>query len=285
MNGGIIMTEKIFQTDKGNIHYWTNSLTHARPVLVFLPGLTADHRLFDKQTEFFDGKYDIITWDAPGHGASRPFELDFSLDDKARYLRGILEAENLTSPVLIGQSMGGYVSQCYMDLYHGSAAGFISIDSAPLKRKYVTAAEIRMLKRTEPMYRAFPWKLLKRLGVNGCSKSEYGRSVMQLFVDTYSRDEYCRLAGEGFKMLADAMEADRPYEIDCPALLICGERDEAGSAKRYNKEWAREEKLPIKWISGAGHNSNTDEPQLVNSLIEAFILENVLPDGENNLHI
>lgn len=269
------MTEKIFHTDKGDIHYWVNSLTHSRPALVFLPGLTADHRLFDKQTEYFDAKYDLLVWDAPAHAASRPFDLDITLDDKARFLRGILEAENISSPVLIGQSMGGYVSQCYMEHFPDSAAGFISIDSAPLKRKYVTAAEIWLLKRTEPMYRAFPWKLLKKIGADGCSKSEYGRSLMRLFLDTYSKDEYCRLAGAGFKMLADAMEADRPYEIKCPALLICGERDEAGSAKRYNKRWTKEEKIPLIRIKGAGHNSNTDEPQTVNGLIEKFVEENV----------
>ena len=35
--------------------------------LVFLAGLTADHRLFDKQVAYFDGKYNIIVWDAPAH--------------------------------------------------------------------------------------------------------------------------------------------------------------------------------------------------------------------------
>ena len=52
------MIEKTFETSHGSIHYWI-SLDGARkePELVFLPGLTADHRLFDKQIEFFEGKY------------------------------------------------------------------------------------------------------------------------------------------------------------------------------------------------------------------------------------
>lgn len=269
------MKEKIFHTDKGDIHYWTNEFRDGRMTLVFLPGLTADHRLFDKQTEYFAGKYNVLTWDAPGHAASRPFDLDITLDDKAKYLRGILEAESITSPVLIGQSMGGYVSQCYMELFPDSAAGFVSIDSAPLKRKYATSAEIWLLKRTGPMYRAFPWKLLKKLGAEGCAMSEYGRSIMRLFLDTYSKEEYCVLADTGFRMLGCAMEKDRPYEIKCPALLICGEKDKAGSAKRYNRAWSREDKLPLVWIKGAGHNSNTDEPEKVNELIEKFISERV----------
>ena len=79
-------------------------------------------------------------------------------------------------------------------------------------------------------YRAFPWKTLRKLGIESCSKTKYGRSLMAQFIDSYTKDEYCRLAGHGMKMLAEAMEADLPYVIDCPAVLICGEKDQAGSA-------------------------------------------------------
>lgn len=266
-----MMIEHEFKTASGNIIYWTNDIREDRLTLVMLPGLTADHRLFDKQTGAFSSEFNVFTWDAPGHGLSRPFNLNFTLMRKAEWLHDILEAEKIRHPVLIGQSMGGYVAQCFMEKYPGEAAGFVSIDSAPLKRCYVTAAEIWMLKRTEPMFRMFPYKMLKNLGVNGCSKTEYGRSIMRLFVDSYSKDEYCRLSGHGFKLLADAMEADLPYVIDCPAILICGEKDEAGSAKSYNKRWAKKEKLPFYRIKDAGHNANTDKPEEVNGIIYRFV--------------
>ena len=72
-------------------------------------------------------------------------------------------------------------------------------------------------------------------------------------------------------MLAEAMEADLPYKIDCPAILICGERDHAGSAKHYNRRWAEKEGLPLFWIKGAGHNANTDRPDEVNRILHMFI--------------
>ena len=203
--------------------------------------------------------------------ASRPFRLDFALTDKAVWLHGILKREGIHRPVLIGQSMGGYVSQCFMENYPGETAGFVSIDSAPLKRRYVTGAEIWLLKRTGPMYRAFPWKSLKKVGGRGCAETEYGKALMESFLDTYTKDEYCSLAAHGYGMLADAMAADLPYVIDCPAILICGEKDRAGSAKAYNKKWAEQEGLPLYWIEGAGHNSNTDRPEEVNALIRAFV--------------
>ena len=71
-------------------------------------------------------------------------------------------------------------------------------------------------------------------------------------------------------VLADAAAEGRPYIIDCPSLLICGEKDAAGSARDYNKRWAAAENLDLHWIAAAGHNSNTDKPDEVNTLIEEF---------------
>ncbi len=39
------------------------------------------------------------------------------------------------------------------------------------------------------------------------------------------------------------MERDLQYEIKCPALLICGTKDHAGSCIRYNKAWHRNSAL------------------------------------------
>ena len=268
------MIERSFETPCGVIHYWVNGAAAAsRPQLVFLPGLTADHRLFDRQIESFEGRYPVFVWDAPGHAASWPFQLTFTLMDKAAWLDAILMREGFDAPVIVGQSMGGYVGQAYAQCFPEKLAGFVSIDSAPLQRKYVSGVEIWLLKRMEPVYRHYPWKALLKSGTEGVAVSEYGRALMREMMEVYDGDQerYAKLAGHGFRMLAEAFEADLPYRIPCPALLICGEKDRAGSCVRYNRAWHERTGLPIEWIPGAGHNSNTDEPETVNRLIERLI--------------
>ncbi|MCR5821966.1 MAG: alpha/beta hydrolase [Bacteroidales bacterium] len=267
------MIAKTYETRCGTIHYWTNAID--TPVsIAFLPGLTADHRLFDKQVEFFKDRYRIFVWDAPAHAASWPFDFSFDLKDKALWLDGILRQEGIESPVIVGQSMGGYVGQMYSQLFPDKLKGFVSIDSAPLQREYVTAAEIWLLKRMEPVYRHYPWKALLKSGSEGVATSEYGRSLMRDIMMVYdgNQDRYAKISGHGFRILAEAMEANLPYKIKCPALLICGDKDRAGSCIRYNKAWHKKTGIPIEWIHGAGHNSNTDAPDTVNSLIEKFML-------------
>lgn len=265
------MIEKAFNTKKGVIHYWTSIVTLESMWLIFLPGLTADHRLFEKQIEEFKDDYNLLVWDAPGHGSSRPFELSFSLADKAEWLNSIMLYEGISKPVIIGQSMGGYVTQALMERYPDRLAGFISIDSAPLQRKYMKKWEIIVLKNTILIYSAYPWFLLKKYSAKGCAETEYGRQLMYSMMDTYVKKEYCELVSHGYKILAEAIEADLAYEISCPALLICGEEDKAGYTKRFNTAWTIQSGLPISWIPGAGHNSNTDKPELVNRAIREFL--------------
>lgn len=268
------MTEKTYDTPCGTIHYWINERKrNDQPTLIFLPGLTADHRLFDKQIACFETAYQVFVWDAPGHASSWPFRFTFSLSDKARWLDGILKIEEIEKPVIVGQSMGGYVGQAYAELFPDRLKGFISIDSAPLQRCYVTGLELWLLKRMEPVYRHYPWKSLTKTGCNGVATSEYGRQLMRNMISVYEGDQkrYAQISGHGFRILAEAMEADLPYKLLCPALLICGEKDRAGSCIRYTKAWHKKTGIPVAWIKDAGHNSNTDKPNEVNQLIENFL--------------
>lgn len=267
------MNEKTYTTPLGVIHYWVHMISADDFTLVFLPGLTADHRLFEKQISFFEGKYNVFVWDAPAHAASWPFTFDFDLMDKARWLDGILEQEGITKPVIVGQSMGGYVGQAYSEAYPEKLKGFVSIDSAPLQRRYMTSMEIWMLKRMEPIYRYYPWKSLLKAGTEGVAVTEYGRKLMREMMLVYDGDQerYAKVAGHGYRILAEAVERNLAYEIKCPALLICGEQDKAGSCVRYNKAWHKSTGIPLEWIKDAGHNSNTDKPELVNDLITKLV--------------
>ena len=265
------MDRKSFDTSSGKVAYWVDVTAGSRaPWLVFLPGLTADHTLFDAQMKHFAGKTNCMVWDAPAHGESRPYPLDFTMDDYARILHAILESEGVERPVLVGQSLGGYVAQAYLDLYPGEVAGFVSIDSAPLKRKYYPTWEVKFLRHTKGMYQAIPWSLLQPWGAHGAAATERGRANMRSFMKSYTKQEYVDLAAHGYKMLADAVEAERAYDIDCSALLLCGEKDHAGDVRPFNRKWAEGEGLPLVWVPGAGHNSNVDNPAFVNAQIERF---------------
>ena len=268
------MIEKTYQTSLGVIHYWRNQFEETSKIsLIFLPGLTADHRLFEKQTEYFKDKFGVFIWDAPGHALSYPFELNFNLFDKAKWLDEILKKERMENLVLIGQSMGGYLGQVYAELFPEKLKGLVTIGSPPLQRQYYRAIELWLLKKTEPICRVYPWKILLKSVAERVATTEYGRKLMLDMMMTYDNDRkrYCSLIGHGYKILADAIEKKLAYEVKCPHIVICGKENRTGSCIRYLKTYEKVTGKPVQWINNAGHNSNTDQPEIINRLIDEFV--------------
>jgi pimeloyl-ACP methyl ester carboxylesterase len=271
------MIEKIHETPMGDIHYWTNKIDkNPSKSLIFLPGLTADHRLFDKQVEYFKDKYKVLVRDAPGHGKSYPFRLQFDLFDQARWLDEILAKEEIKNPILIGQSMGGFLSEVYAEIFPQKISGLIKIDSPPIKRKYYTSLELSLLKNMEGVYKYYPRKAILASVPKKLSKTEYGQKLMYDMMMEYdgNKERYTALVGTGFRIMAESIERNLPYDPKCPYMVIFGRQDEAGSCLRYIKAYENDTRKPVEWIDRAGHNANTDKPDIVNALIDKFIRVN-----------
>lgn len=268
-----MLSERTYSIAQGVIRYWVNAYDATRPTLVFLPGLTADHTLFDEQIAEFGAKYNVLVWDAPGHAQSRPFVLDFSLEQEAQWLRGIVcqYAGEASAPIMIGQSKGGMLAQKYLTLYPSRVAGIVSVDSTPLEGKYFTKAELWMVKHVEPFFYLYPWIVLKNSIASVSAKTVSARESAYKMFSAYTWVEYCRLAGFGFRILAEAEEQQTTPLPKCPILLLIGDEDKVGACQRVCKEWARNEELPLVIVPNARHNSNEDNPEFVNKQIQQFI--------------
>ena len=86
-----MMQEKQLVTKRGIVFYWYSKCSDADTTLVFLHGLTADHTLFEKQLSHYRSRVNLLCWDAPAHGKSRPYK-EFSYD-AAKVLKEILDQE------------------------------------------------------------------------------------------------------------------------------------------------------------------------------------------------
>ena len=109
------MQQVILECKKGSVYYWYTNIDFAKRTVFLLHGLTANHAMFDKQIEFLSGKYNVIVWDAPAHGKSRPYS-NFSYEDAAVVMLQILNKLQIKQVVLIGQSMGVSHSLSFQDI-------------------------------------------------------------------------------------------------------------------------------------------------------------------------
>lgn len=115
-----------------------------------------------------------------------------------------------------------------------------------------------------------PYRAGGKTAYRAQGKTAYRRGEELLTSSLVKHVTVYNLAAHGYRALADAVEGGRPYEVSCPAALVCGTKDMAGSSKRYSRTWAARTGLPLFWLEGAGHNSNTDAPDEANAVIEDF---------------
>ncbi len=260
------MQQAILECEKGAIYYWHTDIDCDKRTIFLLHGLTANHTMFDKQIEFFSGEYNVIVWDAPAHGKSRPYSC-FSYENAVGVMLQILNTLQIKEVVLIGQSMGGYITQSFILRHPDMVIGFVSIDSTPFGN-YYSKSDIWWLKQIEWMCKPFSEKMLKVSMAKQNAVTKAGRDNMLEMVSDYERAELCHLMGIGY---AGFLDDNKELQILCPLLLLVGEKDNTGKVKQYNKEWSKRTGIEITWIPNAAHNSNVDNPDFVNHCIGAFL--------------
>ena len=263
--------EKILKTDSGDIHYWmSDQVKKDRLTLFFLHGLTASHDLFISQVEYFSKDYNVIAWDAPAHGASRPYK-NFTYEKAAIAARQILSDNGIRDAVFIGQSMGGFITQSVIKRFPEVVKGFVSIDSCPYGEVYYSKSDKWWLRQIEWMSRLYPDKMLRKAMAKQCTTTKRAYDNMLHMLSVYDKKELCHLMGIGF---AGFLDDYCDLNIQCPIMIIVGDSDKTGKVKHYNKEWSNNIDAPIIWITDAGHNANDDQPEQVNNAISQFLRDN-----------
>lgn len=85
--------------------------------LVLLHGYLETSEIWKDFVLSFPQGIRLITVDLPGHGASGTWGSTHKMDDLATAVLAVLEAEGLEKVLLVGHSMGGYVTMAFAELY------------------------------------------------------------------------------------------------------------------------------------------------------------------------
>ena len=267
------MVENIIDTQFGKVHYWiSENIQSDKLTIFFMHGLTASHELFANQIECFSGNYNVIAWDAPAHGKSRPYK-DFTYEKAANDAVRILGKNGIAEAVFVGQSMGGFITQSIIKRYPDVVKGFVSIDSTPFGEKYYSKTDKWWLRQIEWMSALYPDKVLRKAVTKQCTENERSYQNMYGMLSKYDKKELCHLMGIGF---AGFLEDNCDLDIRCPIMLIVGKKDKTGKVQQYNKAWSADLRVPVIWIENAAHNANDDQPDQVNQHIKEFLERRII---------
>lgn len=259
---------KQLESNNGCVHYWISRNCNPNAIcILFTHGLTANHTMFEKQVEYFEASYTVITWDVPLHGLSRPYQ-NFSYENTAKELKAILNKENVKKVILVGMSMGGYPSQEFAYRYPENVDRMIMLDTTPFGLEFYSKSDLWWLKQAAPLGKYFTDHMLRESMAKSVSKTDYSYKKMIEMLKPLSKAEIIEQMDIAYGKFA---KENKNVQFDCPVLLLLGDSDTTGKVKHYNKAWTKATGYPLHIISHAAHFSNGDNPEQVNLEIENFI--------------
>lgn len=116
------MTEKHITVNNSVIFY--HVIGNGTPV-VLIHGFAEDSTVWDSQVLFLKNNFQLIIPDLPGSGKSQLLQNEnVGIQDYADCIHHILQNENINQCIMIGHSMGGYITLAFAEKYQSILKAF-----------------------------------------------------------------------------------------------------------------------------------------------------------------
>ncbi len=223
--------------------------------LMLIHGYPLDQTIWDRVAHLLEGTFDVILPDLRGFGASSTIESQYSLDDMARDLVGLLDAIGLGKIFMAGHSMGGYLALAFARNHPSRLIGLGLVASQLLadppankEGRYKTAAEVAE-KGVGIVADGMTPKLTSNAGI------QKGLHALIL------RQSKSGVIG-ALKAMAerqDSTEFIRGFEL--PLVLVHGEADALLPIERAREAKAASKSARLLELTGVGHMPMLEAPQ------------------------
>lgn len=237
--------------------------------VVLLHGFAEDGEVWRNQFGLFP-HHRLVIPDLPGSGASELME-NTSMESLARSVVAVLDAEDISQCILIGHSMGGYVTLAFADHHHERLKGFGLFHST----SYADGEEKKETRRKgiEFIRRYGSEEYLKTSTANlFAPETRTGRKEL---IDEHL-DRIRNFSGEALVSYSEAMIArpDRSHLLsmtDLPVFFVIGRHD---AAVPFDVSMAQSHLPRLSYIhilEHSGHMGMLEEPEESNKALQSFI--------------
>ncbi len=250
------------------LHYWRTGAA-GKPALVLAHGITDYGLNWTSLAERLEGEYDIVMYDARGHGYSDKPDGPYDLAAHVADLVGLIRALSIEKPVLMGHSMGG---------------GTVALAAAThpdLARAVILEDPADMLARLQPLGEGIipDWKKQIR------GDRRAGRAKL---IDLARKQRHPGWQDRDYELWAESKLLVHPNVVDIlhgdgfgdagvtyprlrvPTLILKADAD-AESRKKHLEIAGLLPKGKLVHIDGAGHVIRNDRPEATEREIRAFL--------------
>lgn len=202
-----------------------------------------------------------VNVDFPGFGQSDEPTTVWGVEDYVKWLRELIVALNIDSPILLGHSFGGRVSILYASQY-------------PVKKLIlVDAAGVKPKRHIDYYLKVYSFKLVKFLA-NKFMSSEKAKSFIDAQRKKRGSSDYSNSSNMMRAIMSKVVNEDLCFampQIKAPTLLIWGENDTATPLKDAKK---MEKLIPgsgLVVFAGCSHYSFLDNPRQFAAVLRSFL--------------
>lgn len=262
--------QKTILFNKSNISY---SISGKGKTVVLIHGFGEDSNVFSEQKKYLERYCCVIIPDLPGSGQSEllQFKNEIFIEDYADCIYEILVQENINSCILLGHSMGGYITLHFAEKYPSLLNGFGLIhstafaDSNEKKENRKKGIEIieqygsaHFLKNTIPNLFAEQFK-------------KQHRNILDSFLH---QTNYFQNKTLQQYLNAMMLRKDKTYVLSSskvPVLFILGTEDVATPLNDVLQQTYLPNCSYIHILENVGHMSMLEDGDKLNKLLKDFI--------------
>jgi pimeloyl-ACP methyl ester carboxylesterase len=268
--------DKTLVYQSSTIHYREEG--EGFPVLL-LHGLAEDNALWDAQVASLRKDYRLIIPDLPGSGlsplpgntSSLPGNGSPSIDDLADAIKALCDKAGVGQCILIGHSMGGYVTLAFAQKYPDRLRGIGLFHSTAYadseEKKAVRRKTIDFIRKngSAAFIRQFTPSLLSD------NTREKHPEILQGWIDRYSGFQPEALIYYHEAMISRPDRVSVLRDFAGPVLFIIGAHDNAVPMEHALQQCHVPSLSQVYILENTGHMGMLEEPSRSNRILQTFI--------------
>jgi pimeloyl-ACP methyl ester carboxylesterase len=239
---------------------------NGKPVIL-IHGFAEDGEIWNNQIEFLKNDFTLIIPDLPGTGKSELIE-DMSIEGMAESIKEIIIKENISQAIIIGHSMGGYITLAIAEKYPELISAFGLCHSSAFadneEKKAARLKSINFIKNNgayEFLKTTIPGLFLKPDGYKPCTDLiEKGKQFTPEALIKYYQAMIAR---------PERIEVLKTFKD--PVLFIIGEHDKAIPFEQSMQQCYLPAQSHVHILRNSAHMGMWEETDKVNTAMLQFL--------------
>jgi len=246
----------------------------ARVPLLFVHGFPLNHEIWSSQIQALRTTHRVIAPDLRGHGKSEAPPGPYKMEQMADDLKALIDARRCGPVMMIGHSMGGYITFAFLRRYPKLVAGLGLVCTRPgadAPEGKTNRENLALRVEKEGSIAAVDAMFPKMLSPTTYGEQlELSDGIRQMMLAT----PVAGIAGASRGMALRVDSSDLLPTIKVPTLIITGANDQLISPKESENMAKQIPNATLHIIPGAGHLPSVEKAGEVNRVLREFAIKN-----------